>query len=39
MRFIGYAVGDKKFGAGDKKSAIKYSEATGYPIKLHSYKI
>ena len=39
MRFIGYIVGNKKFGAGAKKEAIAYSAITGYPIRLYSYKI
>ena len=39
MRFIGYQVGDKKFGAGARDKAEAESKKTGKPIVLKPYKI
>lgn len=41
MRFIGYQVGNKKFGCSDKafKKAKEESKKTGKPIEYYSYKI
>ena len=39
MRFIGYKVGNKKYGAGQRKEAEAESARTGLPIEYTHYKI
>ncbi len=39
MRFIGYIVGGKRFGAGQRKEAEAESKRTGKPLRTWAYKI
>ena len=38
MTFYGYIVGKRKFGAGDKKSALEEAKRTGLPVLRYRYK-
>ena len=38
-RFVGYIVGDRKFGCGQFAEAEAYSKKTGLPIHYFGYKI
>lgn len=39
MRFIGYIVGNKRFGCGQRKEAEAYAKATGLKLSIWAYKI
>lgn len=41
MRFIGYKVGEKRFGCNEtaRKKAEAESKKTGMPVELYRYKI
>lgn len=39
MRFIGYQVGKKFFGCGERRAAEEESKRTGLPIVYRGYKI
>ena len=38
-RFVGYVVGGRYFGCGQREEAEAYSKKTGLPIQYWSYKI
>lgn len=39
MRFIGFIVGNKKFGCGQRKEAENYAKETNQKISTWAYKI
>ena len=39
MRFIGYQVGLKRFGAGQRNEAYAESKRTGLPVVCFGYRI
>lgn len=39
MRFIGFIVGNKKFGCGQRKEAEKYAAKTNQKMETWTYKI
>ena len=39
MRFVGYVVGNKKFGCGERAKAEEYAKATKQKVETWRYKI
>lgn len=39
MRFVGYKVGNRKFGCGQRKEAYEYAKKMGLKVETWAYKI